>query len=419
MRKTKNIFQHVDKPLVIIYLMLIFIGWISIYAAVYDDAHKNIYDLSQSYGKQLLWIVTGVFLAIIILAIDGKFFTTLAYPLYAISLILLIAVIFLGVEINASKSWFEIGNFRIQPAEFAKFTTALALAKYLSTFNTKLENLKTKVYSSIIILLPVIIIVLQNDTGSALVYFAFIFVLYREGLSGNWLIVGLIMTALFILALIVNEFILMGSLTLLFLILLYYTPKKKKAIIVISSIYIMSMAFVFAVDYTYDNILQRHQKERIDVLLGREVDLRGAGYNLHQSKIAIGSGGIFGKGFLNGTQTKYNFVPEQSTDFIFCTIGEEWGFVGSVFVIFLFILLLVRLVKLAERQRSTFSRVYGYAVASILFFHIFVNIGMTMGLAPVIGIPLPFISYGGSSMWAFTIMLFIFIKLDAYRLQVL
>jgi len=419
MRETKNIFQNIDRATVIIYLVLVFFGWINIYAAVYNEEHKSIFDLSQSYGKQLLWIITALFLCIIILAIDGKFFSALAYPIYGFAILTLIAVMFIGVEINASKSWFQIGEFRIQPAEFAKFTTALAISKYLSHINTNIKELRTKIIVGALILLPVLIIFLQNDTGSALVYFSLIFVLYREGLSGNWLIIGLAVTVLFVLTLMINEYILMGSLTIVFAAFFYFIRKKRKEILLLLGLYLGTLAFVFTVDYIYDNVLQRHQKERIDVLLGNDVDLKGAGYNLHQSKIAIGSGGFWGKGFLNGTQTKFNFVPEQSTDFIFCTIGEEWGFVGSTIIIALFVILLLRLIKMAERQRSVFSRIYGYSVASIIFFHVLVNIGMTIGLVPVIGIPLPFFSYGGSSLWSFTILLFIFIKLDAYRLQLL
>ena len=243
--------------------------------------------------------------------------------------------------------------------------------------------------------------------------------LYREGLSGNWLIIGLLLIIMFLLALIINEFILMGAVFFAFLILFYFIKKRKKEIMTLVGIFLICITFIFAVSYIYKNVLQRHQRDRIDVLLGKNVDLKGVGYNLNQSKIAIGSGGFWGKGFLKGTQTKYDFVPEQSTDFIFCTIGEEWGFVGSSVVIVLFMGLLMRIVFMAERQRSPFSRIYGYCVASILFFHITINIGMTIGLFPVIGIPLPFFSYGGSSLWSFTILLFVFVKLDAYRMQLL
>jgi len=419
MRETKHIFQHIDRVTVIIYLALVIIGWLNIYAAVFNDEHNSILDFSQKYGKQLIWISCAILLAIIILAIDGKFFAAFAYPIYIISMLTLIAVMFVGVKINASRSWFQISDFRIQPAEFAKFATALAVAKYLSNLNIRIEELKTKITVGAIILLPVLIILLQNDTGSALVYFSLIFMLYREGLSGNWLIIGLLLIIMFLLALIINEFILMGAVTFVFLIMFYFIKKRRKEILTLVGIFLMCLVFIFAVSYIYKNALQPHQRDRIDVLLGKDVDLKGVGYNLNQSKIAIGSGGFWGKGFLKGTQTKYEFVPEQSTDFIFCTIGEEWGFVGSSVVIVLFIGLLMRIVFMAERQRSPFSRIYGYCVASILFFHITINIGMTIGLFPVIGIPLPFFSYGGSSLWSFTILLFIFVKLDAYRMQLL
>jgi len=419
MRESKHIFEHIDRISVFLYLILVLAGWLNIYAAVYNEEHKSIFDMSQKYGKQMVWILCSLAIAIIIMAIDGKFFSAFSYPIYIISVLSLIVVMFVGVEVNAARAWFQIGEFRIQPAEFAKFATALAVAKYLSHLNIRIEELKTKIIVGIIILIPVLVILLQNDTGSALVYFSLIFMLYREGLSGNWLIIGLVLIIMFLLTLIINQYILMAAVTLIFLILFYFIRKKKKEIIIFVSIFVLTQGFIFTVDYIYEKVLQDHQRERIDVLLGKEVDLKGAGYNLNQSKIAIGSGGLWGKGFLKGTQTKYDFVPEQSTDFIFCTIGEEWGFVGSSIVIALFIGLLLRLVYLAERQRSAFSRIYGYCVASILFFHITINIGMTIGLFPVIGIPLPFFSYGGSSLWSFTILLFIFIKLDAYRMQLL
>lgn len=419
MRETKHIFEHIDRPTVVIYLILVIAGWLNIYAAVYNDEHSFILDFSQKYGKQMIWILCAFVLAIIILAIDGKFFSAFSYPIYTLFILSLIMVMFVGVEVNASRSWFQVGEFRIQPAEFAKFATSLALASYLSQVNIKIENLKTKLIVALIILLPVGIILLQNDTGSALVYFALIFMLYREGLSGNWLIIGLVLIVMFLLSLIINKYYLMGAVTLVFAFLFYLVKKKRREIITLVGLFLLTQGFIFGVDYMYTKALQPHQKERIDVLLGKDVDLKGAGYNLNQSKIAIGSGGFWGKGFLKGTQTKYDFVPEQSTDFIFCTIGEEWGFVGSTVIIVLFVVLLIRLINMAERQRSAFSRIYGYCVASILFFHITINIGMTIGLFPVIGIPLPFFSYGGSSLWSFTILLFIFIKLDAYRMQLL
>jgi len=285
--------------------------------------------------------------------------------------------------------------------------------------NIKIQDIRTKIITAFIIGLPVLLIFLQNDTGSALVYTAFIFVLYREGLSGNVLIFSVLTIALFFLALLINQYIILGVLLAIALILFKYIRKRRKEITILVSSFIIISGFVFSVNYIYENVLEVHQKGRIDVLLGKEVDLKGIGYNVNQSKIAIGSGGFIGKGFLQGTQTKYNFVPEQSTDFIFCTIGEEWGFVGSSIVIVLYVLLFLRIIMMAERQRSSYSRIYGYGVASILFFHFVINIAMTIGLAPVVGIPLPFISYGGSSLWAFTILLFVFIKQDANRLQLL
>ncbi len=419
MRGQKNIFHNIDWITVFLYLTLVFLGWINIYAAVYDESHKSIFDISQRYGKQLIWIAAAIILGLIILIIDAKFFSTFAYPIYIISILSLLAVLLLGTRIAGSKSWFQIGGFGIQPAEFAKFATNLAIAKYLTTLNIDLKKIKTIIKSLLIIGIPAILILLQHDMGSALVYSGFILVLYREGLSGSILILGVMIVVLFILTLVLGKFIFIGILAGIAFLMFFFIKRNRKNIYSIIGILVLSIAFVFSVDYGFENVLQPHQKKRIEVLLGKEADLKGAGYNVNQSKIAIGSGGFSGKGFLKGTQTKYNFVPEQSTDFIFCTVGEEWGFVGSFVVIFLFIALLIRLIKLAERQRSAFSRIYGYGVASILFFHVVVNIGMTIGLTPVIGIPLPFFSYGGSSLWAFTILLFIFLKQDASRLEVL
>ena len=419
MRDQKGIFQNIDWLMVTLYLVLVFIGWINIYSAVYNEEHKSIFDITQNYGKQLLWIFTALLLCMVILTIDGEFYAAFAYPVYGLSILVLIAVIFTGIEINSSKSWFAIGSFRIQPAEFAKFATCMALAKYLSILNIKMDNLKTKFIAIAIFILPALIIIAQNETGSALIFGAFVFVLYREGLSGNFLLLGLLIVLLFILTLIFGKVILLYLLGGVALLAVLFTSKKMKNIVRIGAFFLLASGFVYSVDYVFEQKLQPHQKKRIEVLLGKDTDLKGAGYNVNQSKIAIGSGGFLGKGFLQGTQTKYDFVPEQSTDFIFCTIGEEWGFIGSSFIIALFIMLLLRIIFIAERQRSQFSRIYGYGVASIIFFHLAINIGMTIGVAPVIGIPLPFFSYGGSSLWSFTILLFIFIKLDANRLQIL
>ncbi len=419
MRTQEGIFKNVDWITILLYLLLVLLGWINIYAAVYDEDHSSILDISQRYGKQLIWISAAILLAMVILMIDAKFFTTFSYPIFALSMLSLIAVLVVGKEIAGSKSWFQIGGFAIQPSEFAKFATSLALARYLSSFTTDIKSKSVKIISGIIIGLPAVLIFLQNDTGSALIYVSFILVLYREGLSGSILVIGVLIAILFILTLMLNNWIVIGALTGLTVLLFLFTKRSSRNIIMLAGILVVSIGFVLSVDYAFENALEPHQKKRINVLLGKEIDPQGAGYNVHQSKIAIGSGGITGKGFLKGTQTKYNFVPEQSTDFIFCTVGEEWGFIGSFLIVVLFMALLTRLVFLAERQRSHFSRVYGYGVVSILFFHFAINIGMTIGLVPVIGIPLPFFSYGGSSLWAFTILLFIFIKQDANRLEIL
>ncbi len=399
---------------------MIFMGWFNIFAAEISEQHRNIFDITQSYGKQLLFIVSAILIGGIILMIDVKFFPTFSWIFYLGMVMLLIAVIFLGTEINASKSWFRLGAFALQPAEFAKFTTALVLARFISELRSRQPLLKNTFYALIIIGIPVAIIFLQNDTGTALVFTAFALVLFREGLiSGTLLLIGATAVFLFILTLLFNEFIIIGALGFIALFAGLKLRRRKTELRQLMLLFVLLSVYVYFVDYTYENILQPHQKLRIEVLINEEVDLRGAGYNLHQSKIAIGSGGLWGKGYLQGTQTKYNFVPEQGTDFIFCTVGEEWGFVGSLVVVILFVLLLTRIVGLAERQKSVFSRVYGYGVASIIFFHFAVNIGMTIGLVPIIGIPLPFFSYGGSSLWGFTILLFTFIKLDSRRLDMI
>ncbi len=419
MRERQRILQNIDWITVLLFLLLVFIGWINIYSAVYNEEHSNIFDFSQRYGKQLIWIFAAMGIAFIIMLIDATFFTTFSYLIYSLSILSLVAVLLIGTEIAGSKSWFQFGSIAIQPAEFAKFATCLAIAKYLSTFNVSLSRFRSRIIASIIILLPASLVLLQNDTGSALVYAAFLLVLFREGLTGNILLIGLLVAFLFVITLLSSQLLIIALLVLTALLMLYFMKRSKKNIIVLFSMLVIASAFVYSVDYAFENVLESHHKKRINVLLGKELDLRGAGYNVHQSKIAIGSGGIAGKGFLKGTQTKYDFVPEQDTDFIFCTIGEEWGYLGSLVVLALFITLLLRIIMLAERQRSNFSRIYGYGVASIIFFHFMVNIGMTIGLLPVIGIPLPFISYGGSSLWAFTILLFIFIRQDASRLELL
>lgn len=419
MRQQRNIFDGIDWISVLLYLALVLMGWINIYAAVYNEEHQSILDFSQRYGKQLFWIVAGIVIALIIMMVDANFYTAFSYPIYGGVLLLLVLVLLFGREVAGAKSWFEIGSVKIQPAEFAKFATNLALAKYLSSIGIKLQDLKTKLTAAAIIGAPALLILLQNDTGSAIVYGAFLLVLYREGLSGGYLLLGITIALVFILTLLFDVKNMVIILAITGVVAYLVSRRKRRDIYRIVGAFVLFAGLSYSVEYVFEKVLEPHQKTRINVLLGKEDDPRGVGYNVNQSLIAIGSGGFSGKGFLNGTQTKYNFVPEQSTDFIFCTVGEEWGFLGSFVIIVLFVLLLVRLVFVAERQRSAFSRIYGYGVAAILFFHFAINIGMAIGLAPVIGIPLPFFSYGGSSLWGFTILLFVFIKLDANRLQVL
>ena len=422
MRERRGIFQGIDWVMAIIYLLLVLMGWINIYAAVYNQDHANIFDFSQRYGKQLIWISAALVLAFVIILIDPQFFSQFSFIIYGVAIITLLFVLGFGKEVAGSKSWFQIGSFAIQPAEFVKFSTALALAHYLGNLGVKVDNLKATFYSALIILTPAALILLQNDTGSALVYVSFIIVLYRQGLSGNIFIVGLVFIILAILSLLLDSLsakLIMVGVIFFFHALSYLLMKHNiRNLLKLIAIFSVIVVYIFSVDFAFGK-LQPHQQIRIKVLLNIESDPHGAGYNVNQSKIAIGSGGVSGKGFLKGTQTKFNFVPEQSTDFIFCTVGEEWGFLGTSTVVILFVILLMRIVYIAERQRSHFSKIYGYGVASILFFHFVINIGMVLGLLPVIGIPLPFFSYGGSSLWAFTILLFIFIRQDAERMQLL
>ncbi len=419
MRQRSNIFQNIDWITILIFLGLLLIGWINIYAAVYNEEHKSLFDLSQNYGKQMIWIVTSLILALVILIIDVKFFSSFSYIIYGVVLLSLVAVLLIGKEIAGSKSWFEVGSFSLQPSEFAKFAAALALARYLSNLDLNIQNLSTKLISAIIIIAPALLILIQPDTGSAMVFSALLLVLFREGLSGKFLLIGAGLAVLFVIALMIDKFILVGSMIAITILAFFLYKQVRKRWFTTGLALVFICGYILSIDYVVENILEPHQQKRIHVLVGTETDLKGAGYNVHQSMIAIGSGGLLGKGFLKGTQTKYNFVPEQSTDFIFCTIGEEWGFVGSFALVLIFIGLFSRIIILAERQRSKFSRIYGYGVASIMFFHFAVNIGMTIGLFPVIGIPLPFISYGGSSLWGFTVLLIVFVKLDSVRLELL
>lgn len=416
-KRERGILDNINWSVILIYFLLVFIGWISIYSAVYDESHSNIFDTSTRYGKQAIWLLMSIIMAFFIIIIDPKFFSQTAYIWYGLFIIMLLAVLFIGTETKGSKSWFGIGEFGIQPSEFAKVTTSLALAKALSGIDVDMKDFRTKFYGISIVIAPMLLVLLQNDTGSALVFLVFVLVLFREGLSLSVLIFGAVSIILFILALLINTYLLIGILFIITLVIWRLLHSKKNTIWLFLGLFTIASGMVFSVDYVYDNALGQHQKNRIEVLLGQKKDPLGVEYNVNQSKIAIGSGGFFGKGFLKGTQTKYNFVPEQDTDFIFCTVGEEWGFLGSSLVIGLLITLMVNIIKMAERQRSRFSRIYGYSVASILFAHFAINIGMTIGLLPVIGIPLPFLSYGGSSLISFTILLFIFIRQDASRMD--
>ncbi|MBM3401658.1 MAG: rod shape-determining protein RodA [Bacteroidetes bacterium] len=419
MNKQRSLFFNVDWFVISTYLILCVIGWFNIHAAVYDPMNPSIIDLDTNYGKQLIFIISAFMIGFAILLFDNKFFNTFSPIFYGTSILLLILVLIIGRNVGGNQAWIPISSFRLQPSEFAKFATCLLLARYLSSGNLKVQELQTQLIAAFIILLPTGLILLQPDAGSALTFSSLILVLYREGLSGYFLVIEGICILLFVLTVLYNKYLVLFGLFITAGILTHFYRKNRKILTLIGSSLLFSVLFVFSVDFTYIKILKTHQKNRIDVILGKVDDPRGVGYNLNQSKIAIGSGGLWGKGYLQGTQTKYNFVPEQSTDFIFCTVGEEWGFTGCFVVICLYLFLLIRIINIAERQRSSFSRIYGYGVASILFFHIFINIGMTIGLIPVIGIPLPFLSYGGSSLWSFTILLFILLKFDSNRMGII
>jgi rod shape determining protein RodA len=419
LRDEGNIFKNLDWASVILYTLLVFLGWINIYAAVFNEDQPSILDTTQKYGKQMIWIAGAFLLIVVIMFIDGRIYERFSIPIYIIVVLLLVGVLLFGKEVKGARSWFAFGGFSLQPSEFAKFATSLAIAHVLSLPKIDMKKWLHRFYVLGLIVLPAGLIALQPDMGSALVYAAFILVMYREGVPGYYLFLAFWLAALFVLSLVIPQLWLIGSLVGISLVLIFFLRKNKQAIWLNLAALAMSIIFVFGVDYIFNNVLATHQQSRFKILLGLEEDPSGAGYNTHQSLIAIGSGGFKGKGFLQGTQTKFDFVPEQSTDYIFCTIGEEWGFIGTTVVVVLFIALLFRIVVLAERQKSDFARIYGYCVASIIFVHVAINIAMVIGLAPVIGIPLPFFSYGGSSLWGFTILVFIFLRMDSFRWQIL
>jgi len=416
----RSFFFNVDWITVFIYVALVTIGLFNIRAAVFDPAHPSFLDGHTRYSSQFWFSMFAIIVAIVILLLESRFLNALAPLFYVVTVLLLILVLVIGKNIGGNQAWIDIGGFfRLQPSEFAKYTTCLLLARYLSGTNIKVTELKSFVTAGAIILFPMLLIKLQPDDGSTLVFLSLIFVLYREGLSPYFLIGLGVLITLFILALVIpNQWYLIIPLMALGLLLIYIFRRNRNLALGLLAGTLLSIGFVFAIRPIYDRGLKAHQRERIDVVLGRTNDTKHVGYNQNQSKIAIGSGRMWGKGYLQGTQTKYSFVPEQSTDFIFCTIGEEWGFAGSIVVVGLYLFLLIRIIYIAERQRSPFSRIYAYGVASVIFFHFFINISMTIGFMPVIGIPLPLISYGGSSLISFTILIFTLVKLDSNRMGI-
>ena len=403
------------------YLLFVFLGWLSIYAATFSDTEYEVFDLSTKYGKQMIWILLSFVLIIIILAIDKKFYEQFSGIFYLASIISLVGLFIFGNNINGATSWYSFGSFGIQPSEFAKAATSLAIANYLNERNQDLRKLSNQLKAFAIIFIPAFLITLQPDPGSALVYVSLILVLYRFGLPLYYLIIGFLGLLLFVITLyfgfLTTLTIALATISIFFGYLIY---KNKNYFrynwLRFALIYVFTGLFIVSVDYVFNNVFEQRHRDRFNILLGKDVDDQGIGYNTAQSVITIGSGGITGKGFLQGDRTQGDFVPEQQTDYIFSTVGEEWGFLGSGFVIFLFVAFLIRLLYIADRQKSVFSQVYAYATVAIFFFHFTINIGMVIGLLPTIGIPLPFFSYGGSSLWGFTVLLFIMIRLDADRI---
>lgn len=414
-QQNNRFFSNVDWVTILIYLALCIIGWVNIYAAVTNPDQAG-FSLSVEYGKQLMFIISGIVLGFTILLFDGKFFSVFSPIIYGVTMILLLVVLVVGRNVGGNQAWIPLGSFRLQPSEFAKFGTALLLARYLSSTNLKLSTLKPILICGVIIGLPMFLIMMQPDAGSTLVFLSFMFPLYREGLPGYLLMIFWGLVLLFILNLFLTPTILIISIIAIAGLFIYLSRRRQQVLISTCVIAVCAIGYLFIAKAIFNDVLKPHQQTRIELILGLKTDNRGAGYNVIQSKIAIGAGQLTGRGFLQGTQTKFGYVPEKHTDFIFSTIGEEWGFVGCFVVIGLYVFLLLRIVNIAERQKSTFSRVYGYCIACIIFFHVFINIGMAVGIMPVIGIPLPLVSYGGSSLWSFTILIFIFLKLDSNRM---
>ena len=415
--KNQSVGNRIDYICILLYIALVIMGWMTIYSASLPLEETSIFDISQIYGRQMLFIGLTIPLILIILFSDAKIFERLSFVFYGIGIILLLGLFVFGVTKKGQTNWYQFGGFGFQPSEFVKTATALLLAKYLSYSQINLKYTKHQIIGLAIVFIPVLLILMQPDAGSAMIFISLIFVLNREGLPSWYFFSGIIAIALFFLSLVIQPIYLIGIVFVIMVIHYIFNRKISRNPIVYGLLYLVMAGFAFSVSYVYDSVLEPHQKDRINVLIGDDVDMKREGYNLNQSMIAIGSGGLIGKGYLEGTQTKGGFVPEQHTDYIFTTVGEEWGFIGSTVVILLFVALFLRIIYLAENQKTKFSRVYGYCVATYLFTHFFVNIAMLIKLFPTIGVPLPFFSYGGSSLWAFTILLFIFIKLDANKVN--
>ncbi len=414
--KSHSTIANIDWITVLLYTVLVALGWINIFSASVPVEGITEFNFSSEYGKQLMFIGLSFFLIVFLLSLDAKVYEKYSGLFYIIAMLSLLGLYFFGKTVNGQTNWYGIGSFSIQPSEFAKVATVLAVAEFLQSTSIDLKDFTTQIKVLSIIGIPMLLI-LPNDPGSALVFMFLIFALYREGLPFMYIMIGAIVLVLFVLALVVDVWIIILSIFLITAFLYLRTKRVHRNIIASLVVFVGISMFVFSSSYIFENVLQPHHRDRINVLLGKEVDMKGVGYNLNQSKIAIGSGGFSGKGFLEGTQTKGSFVPEQHTDFIFTTVGEEWGFLGSVTVVLIYVFLMFRILFLAEQQRSNFSRIYGYGVVCILFIHFFANIGMVIGIFPTIGIPLPLFSYGGSGLWAYTLLIFIFIKLDANKVN--
>lgn len=419
--RDENISGKLDWITIFLFMAMVFLGWANIYAVGYDEeVPRSIFDIGTNAGRQLMFIGAAAVIVAGMIILDMRFYDAFAYVIYGLVILALLAMPFIGKEVGGNKSWIGIGSFGVQPSEFAKFATALAVAKFISSVGFRMDTMRNQFVLFAIIGLPMGLIFLQRDFGTGLVFASFLLVFYREGMSPFLLVVGVCAATIFILTLLVPDqiYLHLGIAGVLALLILFGKKKFKRiAVLTIGALIIAGV--IESVDYVILNVLKPHHQNRLKVLVNPDSDPKGIGWNVMQSKIAIGSGGFSGKGFLEGTQTKFDFVPEQTTDFIFCTIGEEHGWLGSLFIVGLFMTLLLRVIYIAERQKSRFARVYGYSVACIFFFHFAINIGMTIGLFPVIGIPLPFFSYGGSALWGFTVLLFILLKLDAHRSQVL